>query len=834
MGPNPQGGGRMAVQPYPSAMTQMRHGAWLFALWFLFLNGPSTADGAERTTNTASSTGSVSAANTSSAANVTKAINTASSTDLARARQFWSFVKPSRPRLPSVRQGEAVRSPIDAFILQKLEAHGLSPNPPAERRTLARRLYFDLVGLPPTPEEIDAFLKDTAPGADGRLVERLLASPHYGERWGRHWLDVAGFAESSLFIGDVFRPYFWRYRDYVIRAFNNDKPYDRFVVEQLAGDESFDWRATEQFTPEQTDCLVATGFLRCPPDATDNQEITQMEKRYAAQQAVVEVSMKALLGLTLNCVRCHSHKYDPIPQEDYYRLIGLFQPAFDPENWVAGIWTKERPYPLRGIPLQSRLQREEFERQHAAWSAERHRLTQELQTVLRRWRDRYVQEHPARLEAGADSETLRQLARKPAAERSETEELRLAEACRRSGIDTNLLQRTFPEYEAEVRQARGQLARVRDHSGALPPLAWATYDVSSTPSPVRLLKRGNYETPGDEIAPGVLSILDDPAHPFRLAEQDDGAGSGSNTNAASHGSSSPTQGRRLALAQWLTRREHPLPARVMVNRVWQYHFGNGLVETPDDFGARGSRPTHPELLDWLAVEFMENGWSIKHLHRLILLSTTYQQASGDGPRKGRPSVDAPTPATGNAERWLARFPRRRLEAEPIRDALLRVAGLLDLRQFGETVPTVKGSEGEFSIPRDHVGRYRRSVYLTTRRTWLPTFLALFDAPAMDTNWPKRSRSAIAPQALALMNNPLMVECAERFAERVKTEAGPGFTPRLARAFLLAYGRPPAKDEIVLMRGLMETPARREGESDDTDWRMVCHALLSSNEFLYVD
>jgi hypothetical protein len=717
-----------------------------------------------------------------------------------------------------------VRNPIDAFIVHKLEALGLAPGKPAERRTFARRLYFDLIGLPPSPEEIEAFVGDAAPGADARLVERLLASPHYGERWGRHWLDVAGFAESSLFIGDVFRPNFWRYRDYVIRAFNEDKPYDRFVMEQVAGDELFDWRAAQHFTPEQIDCLVATGFLRCPPDATDNQEITQMEKRYAAQQAVVEVSMKALLGLTLNCVRCHSHKYDPIPQEDYYRLVGLFQPAFDPENWVAGIWSKERPYPLRAIPLQDRAEREDFERRHTEWSAERHRLAQELQSVIKRWRDRYVQEHPKRLDAGTDSEALLALARKPAAERSETEERRLSEACRRSGIDTNLLQRTFPEYENELRQAREQLGRVRDNSGSLPPLAWAAYDVSPHPSPVRLLKRGNYETPGDEIAPGVLSILDDPAHPFRVADPVDSGGSGKTL------AEMPAHGRRLALGRWLTRPEHPLTARVMVNRIWQYHFGAGLVETPDDFGARGSRPTHPALLDWLAVEFMESGWSIKHLHRLILLSATYQQTSGETPAGTAGSTAVPD----NGAHWLAHFPRRRLEAEPIRDALLQVSGLLDRRQFGETVPTVKGPDGEFLISREHPGRYRRSVYLSTRRTWLPTFLALFDAPAMDTNWPKRSRAAIAPQALALMNNPLMLECAERFAQRVKAEAGPSFTSRLARAFLLAYGRPPASDEIALMReqtGVTENPA---AEADGTDWRMLCHALLSSNEFLYVD
>ena len=726
-------------------------------------------------------------------------------------RGFWSFQKPARAELPENESTDRVRTPIDRFVLARLETRGLAFNPDAEPRTLLRRLYLDMVGLPPEPRDIQAFLSDVRPDAYERLVERVLASPRYGERWGRHWLDVVGFAESSLFIGDRIRPDFWRYRDYVIRAFNADKPFDEFVLEQLAGDEMFDWRAVDVLNEEQIEKLVATGFLRCPPDATDNQGITQQEKIYAAQHSVVEVSMKALLGLTLNCVRCHSHKYDPIPHEDYYKLVAVFQPAFDPARWLPGIYSRD-PGPVRAIPLLDRLARETFFRDGQQEKKLVRRIQQDLPS---RFRERYLQEHAGKFSGDSDHARLVELLEKRRSERSETEAAFVRETATRLGVTSEVLRTAYPEFQRKEQGLQERLAAIRKRRSKRPPLAWGVFDVSTRPSPTRLLLRGNYETPGREVRPGILSVLNDPADPFSFPS-------------LSRGSS--TTGRRLALGKWLVRSEHPLTARVMVNRIWQYHFGRGLVATPDDFGARGARPTHPGLLDWLAVEFVESDWSMKQMHRRILLSTTYRQSS---------AIDRERQAADPENRLLGHFPTRRLEAEVIRDSMLKVSGRLDARLYGPSVPTRRLEDGSFVVDPESGGRNRRTVYVSTRRTGIPNFLKAFDAPVMDTNCSRRSASTIPQQALAAMNNRFTLECAGRFAERVLVDAGETFTERLGLAYRLAYGRSPTLEETALVRrfvrGFPETAERGGGVVDPLSaWRAACQALLSSNEFLYVD
>jgi len=723
----------------------------------------------------------------------------------AAASTHWSFQSVKRPAVPRLDQARAKFSNIDVFVVASLTGKSASIRPEADRRTLIRRVHFDLLGLPPSPEEVARFVADPDARAYEKLVERLLASPHYGERWGRHWLDVAGFAESSMFIGDVPRQGFWRYRDYVIRSFNADKPFHQFVLEQLAGDELFNWREAGEFTAEQTELLTATGFLRCTPDATDNQAITQMDKRYIAQQSAVEVSMKALLGLTINCVRCHDHKFDPMTQEEYYRLVAVFQPAYDPEQWLPGIWSDNYVGSLRAIPLLPAEERRRIMAESVGWFDERVKLAeQQRHGIERPFRDRWLREHLAEISDEAVRQRVTALLDAPGAQRTDADESFCVAEARRLGLTDDKFKELYPEAEKQKAAVKARLDELKAHSKEVfKDVLWATFDTTTQPTPTHFLKRGNYETPSHVAEPGVIAVLD---QPDRAARFDQAPGNW-------------TSGRRLALARWLTHPRHPLVARVMVNRIWQYHFGTGLVATPDDFGARGARPVSQPLLDWLAAELVEKGWSVKHLHRLILNSATYRQETVH-----------PRDAAGweGAVQPIAAFVPgpRRLEAGAIRDAMLEVSGQLDRRLFGPSVPTEKRSDGSFDIKQGHADRFRRTVYIHTRRTYVPTFLTLFDEPQMDTNWPKRSTAAIAQQALALMNDAFVLDCAKALACRVETEAEDSFEDRLHRAFALAYQRPPTADEVTTFRELtlgVENP-----------WPTICQALVSASEFLYVD
>ena len=734
----------------------------------------------------------------------------------AEDRAFWSFRKPVRPEIPAIMDKAGARNSIDHFVLGTLEKEGLGYNEDADNRTLIRRVTYNLTGLPPEPEAVEAFVNNPDPMAYERLVDRLLASPRYGERWGRHWLDVAGYAESSFFIGDQIRPEFWRYRDYVIRSFNDDKPYDVFVREQLAGDEMFDWRNTEVFTEDQVEKLVATGFLRCTPDATDNQPITQEEKIYATQQAVVEVSMKALMGLAFNCFRCHSGKYNPVSHEEYYKLTAFFQPAFDPEQWLAGIWTDTVPGPIRAIPLMPRSEREAYFAESQKWQDENFALRDRISYELpQKWRDRYLKDHSEKIEDDTHRNRVTEILGRGPDNRLPSDEDLLTQVFEVLGITTDQLKELYPEYEQQDTAARDRIKELVEETKELPPLVWGTFDVSTSPSPTPLLRRGNFETLGEPVSPGVLTVLDDPEQPF-------------DWEAAASKSPQSTTGRRLALAEWITDPNHPLTARVMVNRIWQYHFGEGLVRTPDDFGIRGSRPTHPELLDWLAVEFMESGWSIKHIHRLILRSTVYRQSS---------LVDEALEVADPSNRLWSRFPKRRLEAEAIRDAMLAVSGQLDLRMYGESVPTERLEDGRVQVPPDHPDRGRRSVYVNSQRTGIPGFLTTFDAPILDTNAPKRPASAIPQQALVAMNNPFMHGSAEAFRDRIASEGLETLEERLNRIWMLAYSRYPTNKEINKIKAWLGTAMNANisniCESQDA-WKTVCHAVFSSNEFIYID
>jgi hypothetical protein len=745
--------------------------------------------------------------------------------DSPSPKPHWAFQPVQRPAIPTSRLTDyALRltSPIDAFVAAKLAQHSAAIRPEADRRTLIRRAYFDLLGLPPSPEEVTAFVTDPDPRAFERLVDRLLESPHYGERWGRHWLDVAGFAESSMFIGDLPRQGFWRYRDYVIRAFNADKPYDQFVLEQLAGDELFNWRDTENFSDEQINLLAATGFLRCTPDATDNQAITQMDKRFAAQQSAVEVSMKALTGLTINCVRCHDHKFDPITQEEYYRVSAVFQPAYDPEQWLPAIWSGGWIGSLRVIPLLPGEERRQLMQESRKWFAEHKALSEQVRRGFEReYRDRWFKRNPAELGDETARAPLLAALETPADQRDEATEKQLAATAQRLELNGAKLRDLFPEYALRHAKATNRIEELKQGTERFKDnVIWSLFDTTTSPSPARFLKRGNYETPAHEVTPGVIAVLDAPDRAARFDQPPPGDW---------------TTGRRLELARWLTHPEHPLVARVMVNRIWQYHFGTGLVATPDDFGGRGSPPVSPELLDWLAAEFVEHGWRMKHIHRLVMGSATYRQATVASNRtRARPSSskqidhdDENDDEDDSSSPFAAFNPGpRRLEAGVIRDAMLEVGGRLDKRLFGPSVPTERRGDGSFDIKHGHADRLRRSVYIHTRRTYVPTFLTLFDEPQMDTNWPRRSTSAIAQQALALMNEPFVAECAQVFAARVLAEGGDTFAGRLERAFALVYQRAPSAEERALFQ---------QGAAGSANpWPVICQALLGSSEFLYFD
>jgi mono/diheme cytochrome c family protein len=585
-------------------------------------------------------------------------------------RQFWSFQSPRAATAPIVKNVQQVRSPVDAFILRRLENTNLALSPGADRYTLIRRATIDLLGLPPTPEEVDAFLQDRTPGAYERLIDRLLGSPRYGERWGQHWLDLAGYSDSEGIVNsDPIRTHAWRYRDYVIRAFNNDKPYDRFLLEQLAGDELADYENAEEITQELSDNLVATGFLRLSPDGTFETLTGYVPDRLELIDDEIEILSSAVLGLTINCARCHSHKFDPIPQRDYYRLAAVFKGALDEHDWL-------KPG-NRLLPFVT---------------------TREA----RQWK-----------QAGGKKENQPQI---------------------RALWD------------------RGE------------------------PSPTYLLKRGNYLTPGRLVGPGVPSVLTDGRTPFEIHAPWSGA---------------RKTGRRLALARWLTQEDHPLTARVIVNRIWKHHFGRGLVKTLDNFGNAGARPTHPELLDWLAVRFVQDGWSIKSMHRRIMTSAVYRQSSQVSNVHEKFDPD---------NELLSRMPLRRMEGEVVRDALLYIAGRLDLTPFGPADRVSVRDDGLVtSTPYQKSSRWRRSIYVLKRRSQPVTILQNFDVGRMDPNCVERSESIVAPQALHLKNNKWVYRLSEALSDRVWRETGDDPVAQIRLVWRLVAGREPDSEELAASR-----------------------------------
>ncbi len=658
-------------------------------------------------------------------------------------RNWWAFRKPVRPATPSVKHADRVRTPIDAFVLARLEAQGLSFSTDADRAALLRRASLDVTGLPPAPEEFDRFLADTSADAWDKLIDRLLDSPHYGERWGRHWLDAAGYVDTIGSDNDaaIIKPRdgAWRYRDYVVSAFNSDKPYDRFLLEQLAGDELVDWRNAKVFTPEIQELLIATGFLRPAADNTGENELNTADIRHQIVYDTLQTFSTNVLGLTLHCAQCHSHKFDPLAQADYYRMLSNFLPAYNVQNW--------KKVDERWLPDVSSAQKQEIDQRNAEIDKQIAELNQQLAAIRSSARQKLFDA---------------KLAQVPEAIRQDTRTAIETPAEKRNEIQKYLADKLGPQLSvqpAEIAAALDETARsdVAQREGKIGSLngmrrsygkIQALWDVGPAP-PAYLYRRGGYEFPGAALQPGFPAVLvaQVPAPP---TEQSIGK----------------TSGYRTALARWLTQPDHPLTARVIVNRVWQQYFGRGIVATPDNFGRSGAAPTHPELLDWLSTEFVRKEWKFKSLHRLILKSTVYRQSS----RSDSPATVSAAAAIDPDNLLLWRMPLRRLESEMIRDSALAVSGKLDRATGGPAVPIKPLPDGMVIVESQNLppgtNPFRRSLYLVSRRNYQPTELSVFDQPLVATNCTRRTSAAVALQSLTMLNGQFVIEQADEFAKRV--------------------------------------------------------------------
>jgi len=832
----------------------------------------------------------------------------------AEKSTWWSLqpmrtaIPPTPADIPAVWAGSA----IDRLVYAGLAAKGLQPSPPADRRTLIRRLFYDLTGLPPTPEEVSAFVADRDPGAWERLVDRLLASPQYGEQWGRHWLDVARFGESKGFEQNHIINNLWGYRDYVIRSFNEDKPYDRFVVEQLAGD------VVGAGEPEVE---IATGFLVCGPyDSVGNQDEAQQKViRANTVDDLITATSNAFLGLTVNCARCHHHKFDPIPTEDYYRLRAAFDGVTHAErvvataearaahaarlgplearrkSLVAEIETLEKAISSRALELATREGRWSLPRVTRQFNEHRFApvRARHLRFLIRATSDRPRTGENARLdefEVWTAGEATRNIALAATGTTVSGSTTRRAEdvvggntygvelvtdgrfgerwfvgspaaltlrfprpeiidrivfsqdRTLEPGTEAKHLGSFVTEYEVEVSEDGQRWRRVADSRDREPfneaqkierflsrvttaeeasrlealragrreveeaiksipplPLHWAGKFVEPK-EPTYVHRGGDPQRRGSEVAPASLAILDGALPGYALS------------------ATAPEAERRLALARWIVDERNPLTARVMVNRLWHYHFGTGIVDTPSDFGFLGGRPTHPELLDWLANRLREHGWRLKPLHREILLSQTWQQASDHREEAAR--VDG-------SSRLLWRFPPRRLDAEEIRDTMLQVAGRLDLRAGGPGFRLYRYLEDNVAtyVPLDHHGpeTWRRAVYHQNARASLIDGLTDFDLPDNASAAPTRARTISPLQSLTQFNHQLTLELASVLVERLEREAGADDEARVKRAFQLAFQRPPTASELAAARRLIE----------EHGWRALTRALLNANELFFL-
>jgi hypothetical protein len=707
----------------------------------------------------------------------------------------WPFRPPQRPAIPMTSDESWSVNPVDRFVLVRLEAAGLRPSSAADKLTLLRRVSFDLFGLPPTEDEQDAFLADDRPDAYGRLVDRLLASPAFGERSAQYWLDLVRYAETDGFKADDLRPNAFKYRNFVIRALSDDLPYHQFLAWQLAGDE---------LQPDHLPALIATGYNRLYPDEYNAANLEQ--RRQEILDDITATTAVAFMGMTMGCAQCHDHKFDDIAQADYFRLQAFFAPLV----------------PRDDVPEAASEEIAGYRRQLAAWEEATADVRAQLEELLGAKREQQREYALGKFRA-----EIRQAVATPAAERTAYQEQIARMALKQAQPKEAELVAKLSADEKQLYQELQDKLKEIDHLRPAPlATVMAVGDVGRTAPETRLLEGGSWQKPAEEMAPGFPQFLGDET-----------------ATITSPTSSSTSTGRRSALAQWLTRGDHPLTSRVVVNRLWQRHFGVGIVSTPNDFGNQGEPPTHPELLDWLAVELVENGWSLKHIHRLLVTSATYRQTS---------RVDASQAGTAAAiERdsqnqllWHAR--RRRLEGEAVRDSMLAISGRLNRRMFGPSarpeLPDGLSKSYAWAADERPEDRQRRSVYVLAKRNLHYPLFEAFDQPDMHHSCPRRAQTTTAPQALALLNGELALDAAGHWAERLLSEHR-GDLPRLvAAAYREAFARRAAPDEIeaavVFIKAQTVASANAASsapeQASDAAIANFCHALVNANEFLYVD
>jgi Protein of unknown function (DUF1553)/Protein of unknown function (DUF1549) len=711
----------------------------------------------------------------------------------------WPFNTPTRPARPNIANQKWAINPLDQFVAARLEAAGLQPNAATDKTTLLRRVTYDLTGLPPTTAELDAFLADTSDDAYARVVNRLLASPRFGERWAQHWLDLVRYAETDGFKADQLRPNAYRYRDYVIDSFNRDRPFDEFIRQQIAGDE---------LEPDNPDALIATGFLRLYADEDNAANLFQ--RRQEILDDITDTTGLVFLGLTMGCAQCHDHKFDDIPQTDYFRLQAFFASLSEHND----------------CNIASTAEVATYEADMARWQEATATIRADIDKLTKRAYHNLVEYALEKYEPSISS-----CYRKPPSERTPLEE-QIARMVQwrndRQFAEKPITEKLSPQDKEKYAALTKQLAEFDSLKPKPLPHAMAVSDVGRQAPPTHLLEGGSWKRPAAEISPGFPQFLGDAALPA--------------TKAAHPKTNQSTTGRRTQLAEWLTRPDHPLTSRIIVNRLWQQHFGRGIVATPSDFGMQGERPTHPELLDWLAIELVENGWSLKHIHRLMVMSATYRQASLVD-RNAATTALATKVDPENKLLWHAN--RRRLEGEQIRDAMLQIAGQLNLTMHGPSarpkLPAGVSERYAWKPDKDPAQRNRRSVYILAKRNMRFPLFEAFDQPDLHQSCPRRAVTITAPQSLAMLNSELTLDLANDWAERLAAEHADSERDLIEAAIQSAFCRAATEKEIELASKFVadeiHLASKREGQKGDPRTEAVaafCHALFNANEFISID